>query len=133
MPVLLTYEIEKGSSTEHNRVQSFLERLGWESLGGSSYRYPKLGSTVPTEDWFNHVVPALMLFRAFVLRMNSKGKRLKKFSLDVQTSTGCNPGSGYGTLPFSASDPSFGLCTPSKGTFGLKKLKKWIDDVAYPY
>jgi hypothetical protein len=88
MPVLLTYELEGAETSEHNRLQSFFERLGWENLGGSSYRYPRLGTTdQPVEDWLNHIVPALMLFRAFVLKSNSK---LKQLTLDVQSSSGYN-------------------------------------------
>ena len=50
---------------ELNRLRGAFERLRWEHLGNTAYRYPVLGSQEPTEDWFNHVVPALMLLRAF--------------------------------------------------------------------
>jgi hypothetical protein len=63
MPVIFSFDIEGASSKERNRLQCMFERLGWGNLGGSSYRYPKLGTTPYTEDWFNHVIPALMLFR----------------------------------------------------------------------
>src|SRR5438132_8367751 len=96
MPAVITFDIKKATTKERNRVQSFFERLGWENLGGSSYRYPRLGSDQPTEDWFNHVIPALMLFRAFIVKGDVT---LKKFTLDVQSSTGFNPESGYGTPP----------------------------------
>lgn len=42
MPVLLTYDLEGAEQAEYNRLQSMFERLGWEKLGGSSYRYPRL-------------------------------------------------------------------------------------------
>jgi hypothetical protein len=45
MPVVVTFDIQGALPIEHNRIQSFFTRLGWENLGGSSYRYPKLGST----------------------------------------------------------------------------------------
>ncbi len=61
MPVILTLDVENAGPGEHNRIQSAFERLGWEALGGTAYRYPKLGAEQPTEDWFNHVIPALML------------------------------------------------------------------------
>ncbi len=85
MPVTFSFDIEGAPPVEHNRVQSFLERLGWQHLGGSSYQYPRLGTDKqPVEDWFNHVAPALMHFRAYVLR---SGRRLKKFSLQAQSSS----------------------------------------------
>ena len=53
MPIVLTYELKAFNTATRNRIQSLFERLGWENLGGSSYRYPQLGANQPTEDWFN--------------------------------------------------------------------------------
>ena len=135
MPIVITYDIEGGSSTDHNRVQSLFERFGWENLGGSSYRYPSLGSDQPTEDWFNHVIPALMLFRAFMLKLQSKGKKLRKFSIDSQSSTGHNPvtvsGTVFGTPPLAASGVR--LYKPKNNQFGAKKLRQWLSSVTWPY
>jgi hypothetical protein len=130
MPVVITYELEGASPAERNRVQCFFERLGWENLGGSSYRYPRLGSDQPTEDWFNHVVPALMLFRASIV---DGEMTLTKFTLDVQSSTGYSPDTGYGTLPVDTASADFKLYEPSNPHFGKRNLKRWIDGVAYPY
>lgn len=38
----------------------------------------------PVEDWLNHVVPALMLFRAYCKKRDC----LTKFTLDCQSSSG---------------------------------------------
>src|SRR5438132_13549252 len=96
MPAVITFDIKKATTKERNRVQSFFERLGWENLGGSSYRYPRLGSDQPTEDWMHHVIPALMLFRAFIVK---RDVTLKKLTLAGQSSTPFTPESRYATTP----------------------------------
>lgn len=65
MPVVVTFDLKNPSSSSLNRIRGFFERLGWERLGNTAYRYPKLHGQHPTEDWFNHVIPALMLLRSF--------------------------------------------------------------------
>src|ERR1700730_14657234 len=88
MPVVFTFEVRAAPPQERNRIQSFFERFGWENIGGSSYRYPRLGTDdQPVEDWLNHVVPALMLFRCYIL---SSRRQLPKFTIDVQASAGHN-------------------------------------------
>jgi hypothetical protein len=82
--------MSKAKGSEHNRIQSFFERFGWESLGETSYRYPPLGSEESVEDWFNRVIPALMLLRLYFLKARKRGRRLTKFTLDIQSSSGFN-------------------------------------------
>lgn len=130
MPVVITYELTAPVENVHNRVQSMFERLGWENLGGSSYRYPRLGSAQPTEDWFNHVIPALMLFRAFIVDQKAQ---ITKFTLDVQSSTGFNPASGYGTAPLPITDPNYLLYTPTNPAYGEANLKSWLASVRCGY
>jgi len=43
VPVIVTFDVEGAQPPEHNRIQSLFERLGWEALGGTAYRYPRLG------------------------------------------------------------------------------------------
>jgi hypothetical protein len=139
MPVVLTYELVGAEPIEYNRIQSFFERLGWENLGGSSYRYPRLGTTdQPVEDWLNHVVPALMLFRAAVLK--SAGK-LKQFTLDVQSSSGYNKATKFGSAPLSGSKMQATktktkgkkIYQPNNASFGEANLIDWLDEIEYPY
>jgi hypothetical protein len=118
----------QGQQYRSHRVQSFFERFGWENLGGSSYRYPRLGSRRRTEDWFNHVIPALMLFRAFSVCPRI---RLKKFTLDVQAFTGYNSVRRYGRPPVNTSSKRFKLYS-SNSAFGTKKLQQWVNGVTYP-
>jgi hypothetical protein len=129
MPIVITFDIQGAPPVERNRIQSFFQRFGWENLGGSSYRYPRLGTVdQPVEDWFNHVVPALMLFRAYLL---SSGRPLTKFTLDVQSSSGYSPNSNYGNAPRAGHDVT--LYTSTNLQFGEQNLRDWLDGLTYPY
>jgi hypothetical protein len=116
-----------------NRLRSAFERLGWEHLGNTAYRYPKLHQYDTVEDWFNHVVPALMLLRVFAIHLLADGRKLDKFSIDVQSSTGYNPVSGVGTPPLGADDLGYFQPSESGRKFGLQNLKDWIDGITWPY
>src|SRR5579871_1137449 len=109
MPITVTFDIERPTSLELNRLRSAFLRLGWEHLGNTAYRYPKLHEYDAVEDWFNHVIPALMLLRTFAVHLLADGRSLKKFSLDVQSSTGYDPLTQVGTPPLAADDIDFEL------------------------
>lgn len=129
MSIILTFDIEGAPSVERNRIQCAFERFGWESLGGSAYRYPRLGTDEPVEDWFNHVIPALMLFRTYVTQSQ---RPLSRFSLDIQSSSGANPTTGLGNLPLSGSNVQlYDPTTPSH--FGERNLRDWLTSITYPY
>ena len=133
MPITVTFDIERPTSLELNRIRSAFERLGWEHLGNTAYRYPKLHEFDVVEDWFNHVIPALMLLRAFAVHLLADGRSLKKFSIDVQSSTGYNPLTVVGTPPLDADNISFSQPSEGGRKFGLQNLKDWIDGVTWPY
>jgi hypothetical protein len=129
MPVVTTFAIVGALPVERNRIQSFFERFGWENLGGSSYRYPKLGTDdQPVEDWFNHVVPALMLFRSYII---TSGRMLSKCTIDVQTSTGYSPNTDYGNPPMGGGEVS--LYQPTNAQFGERNLREWLSGISFPY
>ena len=130
MPIVFTYDLTGATPPESNRIQSFFERLGWQNLGGSAYRYPPLGTQPdnPVEDWFNHVIPALMLFRTYII--DSK-RELPKFTLDVQSSIGRDSDSKFGTSPQSGEEVT--LCDTRRPQFGEAQLRKWLNDITYPY
>jgi hypothetical protein len=130
MPVVFTFDLEGALPKERNRIQSFFERLGWQNIGGSSYRYPKLGSEQPVEDWFNHVVPALTLFRSFV---RNSGRRLRNYTIDVQSSSGFDEAGKYGCPPEVGKKAK--LYVPTNTAFGETKLRDWLSQIddTYPY
>jgi hypothetical protein len=132
MPILFTFTFHKPDTNDYGRIQSFFEQFGWESVGSASYRYPPLGAKESSEDWFNKIIPALMLFRTHVLK-KQKGKRTKlvAFTIDVQSSTGFNHSTASG-VPLDGS--SMGL-KASNGPFNERKLRTWLTELEnqYPY
>ena len=129
MPIVVTFDIQGAPPQERNRIQSFFERFGWENLGGSSYRYPRLGTDdQPVEDWLNHVIPALMLFRSYIL---TSGRQLTKYTLDVNSSTGYSPNSNYGQPPLPGAVAP--LYATRQTAFGEQNLRDWLDRVTFPY
>ena len=133
MPVTVTFDIERPTPLELNRLRSMFLRFGWEHLGNTAYRYPKLHETDAVEDWFNHVIPALMLLRSFGVRLLADGRSLKKFSLDVQSSTGHNPLTGVGAQPLSAIDVTLVQPPDGQRSFGVQNLLDWLDGIEWPY
>ena len=133
MPVVFSYDLENASQLDRNRLQSMFLRFGWENVGGACYRYPPLPrissgtqQVQPVrEDWLNNVVPAIMCFRAFILK---HGLRLAKHSIDIQTSTG-----SHGSQPQTGTKVD--LKNPNQQAFGKKNLQTWLDAVtsAMPY
>ena len=130
MPIVFTFDLTGAQTVDRNRIQSFFERFGWQNLGGSAYRYPRLGAERehPVEDWFNHIIPALMLFRAYV---TSSGRELPQFSLDVQSSAGRNVEFNFGTPPIPGAEVE--LYETTQQQFGLSNLREWLDEVTFPY
>lgn len=120
MPIMFSYNLVSASTDQQNRVQSLFERFGWENVGGSCYRYPPLRRRPAAEDWLNHVIPALMLFRAFVLKQNLQ---VNRYSLDAHSSTGHtaavpNPIVGAGHID---------LVRPNNQQFGARNLIEWLE------
>ena len=133
MPITVTFDIQKPTSAEPNRIRGFFERLGWEHLGNTAYRYPELHGQHLTEDWFNHVVPALMLLRAFARYAAATGRSIRKFSIDVQSSTGFNPITDAGTPPLPATQITYYLPSRAGLSFGQQRLETWLDGITWPY
>lgn len=42
MPVIVTFDLRNYNVNDHGRLRTMFERFGWENLGGTAYRYPKL-------------------------------------------------------------------------------------------
>lgn len=133
MPITVTFDITGPSPAELNRIRGFFERLGWERLGQTAYRYPKLHGQHPAEDWFNHVIPALMLLRAFARHLLDSGRNIEKFSIDVQSSTGFNPLTGIGNPPLPANQITYSQPSRAGQAFGMQNLRQWVDGSVWPY
>lgn len=133
VPITVTFDIVQPTPAELNRIRGFFERLGWEHLGNTAYRYPKLHGQHPAEDWFNHVIPALMLLRAFARYAAATGRNIRKFSIDVQSSTGFNPLTNVGTPPLPAGQITYSQPSLPGRSFGQQNLEGWIDSITWPY
>ena len=128
MPVLITYDIESAGRDNHARIQSIFQRFGWEHISGSCFRYPALGISEQfarddqsTEDWLNRVVPALMLFRSYVL---AAGITISKFAIEVNSSSGYSNNDGK-KRPLGFDDMK--LYGSNQSNFGDGPLKEWMD------
>jgi hypothetical protein len=131
MPVTLSFEIE-GSAGE--QIGSLFERLGWERLESGTYRYPRIVEEQgrgTLEDWFNHVVPALMLFRCYVLRHRLT---VKQFTLDTTSSTGYRRGAEVGSPPLLAENIRLRRATGETEVDDQcwSALEDWLDAIDFP-
>ena len=133
MPVTLTFDIEDASVKDANdRERIFLafERLGWENIGGSCWRYPKLsdGQQHASEDWFNHVIPALMYFRALV---EHSGMNVTQFTIDAHSEAGYREGPPAVGQPIKAGANIDAYPSTHVGNvLSEQRLKKFISDCA---
>lgn len=88
MPITFTFDIDDGSVQDQNdrtRIIAAFKRFGWEHIGGSAWRYPALGTQNTSEDWLNHVIPALMYFRCIVEHANLN---VYNFTIDAHSEAG---------------------------------------------
>jgi hypothetical protein len=81
MPITVSYDLRTDDPNHRSYVRSMFERFGWKRLGGSVFRY---GQGDDEEDWLNEVVPALMIFRSYVI---AKDIELRFFTLDTSSVT----------------------------------------------
>jgi hypothetical protein len=133
VPIIVTFDIQRPTSLELNRIRSLFERLGWERLGNTAYRYPRLDAQQDMEDWFNHVLPALMLLRAFARHAATTGRNIANFSIDVQGSTGFDPEANVGLPPLPATETTYSQLPRTMRAFGQQRLQDWIDGIVWPY
>lgn len=133
MPIIVTFDIERPTPRELNRLRGMFERCGWERLGNTAYRYPPLHDREATEDWFNDVLPALMLLRAFARHAVATGRALRRFSIDAHSSTGFNPETQVGSSPSAGGDLPRRQTSRAGEAFGLQRLRDWLDAVPWPY
>jgi hypothetical protein len=136
VPVTFTFDIEDNSVKDANdrtRIQMAFLRLGWEHIGGSAWRYPALNASPhPSEDWMNHVVPALMYFRSLV---EHSGMRVTKFTIDAHSEAGYRSGGatpvGQAILP-GANIPMYttGIQQSQDDKLSEARLRKYLTEAA---
>ena len=88
MPITVTFDIDDATVLDGNdrtRILTCFTRFGWERVGGSAWRYPALGTENVSEDWFNHVIPALMYLRSLACHANLN---VYNFTIDAHSEAG---------------------------------------------
>jgi hypothetical protein len=132
MPITITFDIDTASLKDGNdraRIRLAFQRLGWETIGGTAYRYPPLttvpGTPPPVEDWFNHVVPALMYMRSII---EQKQIGITNFTIDSVSSTGWRLGIG----PRIQSSATIQLqpTSPNDTALTEDRLREWLQTTA---
>jgi hypothetical protein len=133
LPIVVTFDLSRPEPLELNRIRGAFERLGWEHLGNTVYRYPPLQNTPATEDWLNRVIPALMLLRALARHAAQTGRGLVRFTLDTQSSTGFDQEANLGRQPLPAGQIDYSEPSRSGEVMGQQRLEAWLDGIEWPY
>jgi hypothetical protein len=133
LPIVVTFDLSRPRPRELNRIRGAFERLGWEHLGNTAFRYPPLGAQPQAEDWFNRVGPALMILKASSRFAAPEGRGIVRFTLDAQTSTGFSHEAEVGTPPLSANEIDYSRPSAAGEDFGQQQLEAWLDAIEWPY
>jgi len=122
MPITVSYDLSDADTNERNYIRSMFERFGWKRLGGSVFRYEGDGYE---EDWLNEVIPALMIFRSYIL---AKDIDLRFFTLDTNSVTHIDfsdPDTPLGIAPEKGDDVT--LHEPTNNQSSEKRIRRGID------
>jgi len=131
VPITISFDIDESTvhdSSDRARIKLAFERLHWKNVGGSTWRYPALGTEQGLEDWMNHVVPALMCFRSYV---EFRGLKVKSFSISAHTDTGfgTNPAVGKQILKSDEID-MYDTTNTEASRLNERRLRKFVKDAA---
>lgn len=139
MPITFTFDLNGNipDSNDRTRIIACFTRLGWEHIGGSAWRYPALGTSNASEDWFNHVIPALMYFRSLV---EHGGITVDTFTIDAHSEAGYRRSANASlALPANRGAPiqdsnaiiTYPVLVPSyDSALSDARLKKFLSDAA---
>ena len=129
MPVTMSYDLTGAPIQDRNYLRSMLERFHWNRLGGSVFRYDGIAhSGTKQEDWLNHIVPALMFFRSYIL---SKNLKLKFFTVDASSTSfldHSDPKSLFGTAP--EAGPQLPLASPTNTQSAESTIRTFVDQAS---
>jgi hypothetical protein len=126
MAITISYDLSGASPAERNYIRSMFERFGWRRLGGSVLRY-QLIEDQDEEDWLNDVIPALMLFRSYVLAKNIK---VNFFTLDTNSVTRIDHTDPDELLGYAPQDgANTHLYPPTNPQSSEKRIRRGIDQL----
>ena len=130
MALVFTYGITDARPVDHNRIQSFFERLHWEKVGQACYRYPRQNASRknakgPSADQrMKQTIPALMLFLAYA---EKRRLHVSKCVLEGNASTGVSSKRPRKSAKRMSEMP---LAKTACRSFGEKVLRQWLDTVS---
>lgn len=126
MPIIITFDLPGDTdANDRARIRVAFQRLRWEFVGGTAYRYPRIGDDHPSEDWFNHVAPALMYLRSLTQR---QGINVSRFSIDACSSGGHS--GGIGAPIHAPADITMYEPSSAPDVLSEQRLKGWIESCA---
>jgi hypothetical protein len=113
MPVTVSYDLSATDTNDRTYIRSMFERFGWRRLGGSVFCYEgmKLEDGNLYEEWLNHIVPALMFMRSYIVQRNN---------LDLSFFTVSATGSSY--IDFDDSGDQYGVQPVNGDNIQLQEL-----------
>jgi|SRR5579883_1573882 len=115
-------------ANDRTYIRSMLERFHWRRLGGSVFRYDGVTNEMDGtlyEDWLNHVVPAIMFLRSFLI---SRGITLRFFTLDASSTSfidQSDPALLYGQEP--QRGPDIDLANPTNLQSSEGTIRAFVD------
>jgi hypothetical protein len=147
MPINLAYTVDaaaSGLSAVHlasfnNRVQSLFQRLGWEHVSQSQFRYPSNNSTnISFISFMNRIVPGLSLFRYYSIRNRI---HFSSFTIDatIHVHHNSNGPNTPGSLPLQDDPKKYVRSNRHSGVtnlqFGYKNLCEFLShcQTHFPY
>ncbi len=126
MSVTVTYDFRCAKPNQLTTIRSMFERFHWKRLGGSVFRYDGTGEPQERmEDWLNHVVPALMFFRSYVMAHEME---LTRFTLDSHSVVVIDHSDStltFGSVPLDGSNLI--LKVPSNSQVSEQALRVFVD------
>jgi hypothetical protein len=103
------------------------ERFGWRRLGGSVFRYEGVRQDGEMyEDWLNHIVPALMFMRSYIVERDLD---LSFFTVSASGSSfidNSDPGNSYGNQPLDGDN--LNDIQPTNEQSSIRTIRQFIDE-----
>jgi hypothetical protein len=127
VPITISYDLSAvQNNNDRTYLRSMLERFRWRRMGGSVFRYEGVPDAQGTlqEDWLNHVVPALMFFRSFVLAHNITLTRFTIEASSVAHIDQSDPGLLLGLPP--QTGPNINLVAPTNIQSAEQALRDFV-------
>lgn len=129
MPVTVSYDLSATDANDRTYIRSMFERFGWRRLGGSVFRYEgiELEDGTLYEDWLNHIVPALMFMRSYIVQRHDLD--LSFFTVSATGSSYIDfddDGDHYGVQPVDGNNIQ--LEEPSNTQSSMRTIRSFVDD-----